>query len=60
LFHMIANEIMWFRRKVNKLKLVARTLSNGTVCKIAVLILRRVLPPLSQMPPFNVTFIKLY
>jgi len=66
LFHLIANEMLWRRRKVNILKLVARILSDGTVCKGTGLIMCGVVPPLARMSSWyaqrqvNVTFIRLY
>jgi hypothetical protein len=38
---------MWRRRKVNILKIVARILSEGIVCKSTGLIMCGVVPPLS-------------
>ena len=50
LFHLIANEMLWRERKVNILKLVARVLSAGTVCKSTGLIMHRVVIIFSHMP----------
>ena len=66
LFHLIANEILLKRRKVNILKMVARILSDGTSCNGTGLIMCGVVPPLSRMSSWyaqgqvNVTFIRLY
>ena len=66
LFHVIANEILLMRRKVNILKMVARILSDGTLCYGTGLIMCGVVPPLSRMSSWcaqgqvNVTFIRLY
>jgi len=53
LFHLIANEMLWKRRKVNILKLVARIMSDRTVCKSTGLVMCGVVPPLSHMPSWS-------
>jgi len=44
---LIANEILWRKRKVSTLKMVATMLSEGIMCKSTGLIMRGVVPPLS-------------
>jgi hypothetical protein len=65
LFHLIANEVLCRKRKANMLKMVARIIVRGIVCKSTGLIMHGVIPPPSHMPlwcarvQLNVTFIRL-